>query len=277
MWLGNAQLGFDHLWHVLQPGDIEPSGFACSYPHMARSVLALGFWKYFGESCGSRTWVSSFGPTSRHEIRVSWISFNPEVHADAWCWGPSLWMGGHLRNAREQLHVDGAEGESKLCRSELDDGGLASHNLHKGGLACFGGTSRGCDEHDLHWRAGWRHHCPCQQHLLPLGLPTDSGHECFSRLFFIITYYYLYFRSGRNCFLGWRLAFCTGLRGSPFTTSTPARQQALPSSPTTCPPSLKLRPTTSRTIMATTSSRRRPSRRQRQKRLKRLLTGALLC
>lgn len=35
-------------------------------------------------------------------------------------------------------------------RSELDDGGLASHNLHKGGLACFGGTSRGCDEHDLH-------------------------------------------------------------------------------------------------------------------------------
>ena len=70
---------------------------------------------------------------------------------------------------------------------------------------------------------------PAQQHLLPLGLPTDSGHECFSRLFFIITYYYLYFRSGRNCFLGWRLAFCTGLRGSPFTTSTPARQQALPS------------------------------------------------
>ena len=78
-------------------------------------------------------------------------------------------------------------------------------------------------------------------------------------------------------FLAGFLHSAPGLLGSPSATSTPARQQALPSSPTTCPPSLKLRPTTSRMIMATTSSRRRPSRRQRQKRLKRLLTGALLC
>ena len=59
-------------------------------------------------------------------------------------------MGRDLRNAREQLHVDLAEGECTVCGSELDDGGLASHNLHRGGLACLGGTSRGSDEYDLH-------------------------------------------------------------------------------------------------------------------------------
>ena len=43
-------------------------------------------------------------------------------------------MGRNLRNAREQLYVDGAEGEWAVCRSELDDGGLASHNLHREAL-----------------------------------------------------------------------------------------------------------------------------------------------
>ena len=114
--------------------------------------------------------------------------------------------------------------------------------------------------------------------------------------FFHVSSVFLYFRSClvgflgiRECekvgttemkcdifFLGWRSRSASGLLGSPSTTSTPARQQALPSSRTTCPRSLKLRPTTSRTITATTSSRRRPSRRQQQKRLKRP-TGALLC